>query len=79
MEWESLSNFVRFNQKQGLRFHKRQEIVLQRDKSLPFFSNNIKTAEQVDMNSDKIKACFYLEQNRNPIPKSLVKQMLAIM
>ena len=79
MEWESLSNFVWFNQKQGLRFHKRQEIVFQRDKSLPFFSNNIKTAVQVDMNSDKIKACFYLEQNRNPIPKSLVKQMLAIM
>ena len=78
MEWESLSNFVWFNQKQGLRFHKRQEIVLQRDKSLPFFSNNIKTAE-VDMNSEKIKAGFYLEQNRNPIPKSLVKQMLAIM
>lgn len=76
MEWESLSYFVWFNQKQGLQFHKRRDIVLQVGKSLPFFSNDAKTAVQVD--SDKNKACFYLEQNRNPIPGSLVKQILAI-
>ena len=62
----------------GYNFTRDETLYCKWDNSLPFFSNDIKTAVQVDMNSDKTKACFYLEQHRNSIPKSQVKQMLAI-